>query len=179
MGCLLCSIYGLANAHLRDRRPNRLPLRERVLLGTLFTLNYLPTNYALLYISYPLQVVAKNTRYLLVIIVGIFFSRVKKSRSLKLPPSKLLIGILISVGAALFMLYETVFYTPFRRRKLNICSWTRLKGGLAIYSSLLQSLQMLFSVMLKLIAKPTSLPAQTSSSLPLISMGLFSYCCLL
>lgn len=110
MGCLLCSIYGLIYAEKAEKQPNLIPIRERMRLGLLFTLNYLPTNYALLYISYPLQVVAKNTRYILVIIVGVFFSRVEKSRELKLPISKLFIGIFISLGAGLFMYYESVLF---------------------------------------------------------------------
>ena len=76
MGCLFCTLYGTIYAHFKDKTPNNITLKERVQLGALFTLNYLPTNYALLFISYPLQVVAKNTRYILVVIVGVFFSRV-------------------------------------------------------------------------------------------------------
>lgn len=108
MGCMLCTIYGLIYAEKFDNKPNMIPLKERMRLGLLFTLNYLPTNYALLYISYPLQVVAKNTRYILVVMVGVFFSRVEKSRELKLPMSKLFIGVFISLGAGLFMYYESV-----------------------------------------------------------------------
>ena len=63
-------------AKYKDNKPNLIPFKERFRLGALFTLNYLPTNYALLFISYPLQVIAKNTRYILVVIVGVFFSRV-------------------------------------------------------------------------------------------------------
>lgn len=105
---MLCSIYGLIYAEKVDKQPNMILIKERMRLGLLFTLNYLPTNYALLYISYPLQVVAKNTRYILVVIVGVFFSRVEKSRELKLPISKLFIGIFIFLGAGLFMYYESV-----------------------------------------------------------------------
>lgn len=105
---MLCSVYGLIYAEKVEKQPNLIPIKERMRLGLLFTLNYLPTNYALLYISYPLQVVAKNTRYILVVIVGVFFSRVEKSRELKLPISKLFIGIFISLGAGLFMYYESV-----------------------------------------------------------------------
>lgn len=83
-------------------------------LGLLFTLNYLPTNYALLYISYPLQVITKNTRYLLVVIVGVFFSRVPNNRALKLPLSKIYIAILITFGAGLFMYFESVNKCLFR-----------------------------------------------------------------
>ena len=96
-------------ASLVDRTPNRIVLKERLRLGTLFTLNYLPTNYALLYISYPLQVVSKNTRYILVVIVGAFFSRVRKNKELRLPKSKILIAIVISLGAGLFMYFDSVF----------------------------------------------------------------------
>jgi hypothetical protein len=70
----------MAYAHFKDTTVNKIPFKERFRLGALFTLNYLPTTYALLFISYPLQVVAKNTRYILVVIVGVFFSRVKKSK---------------------------------------------------------------------------------------------------
>lgn len=111
MGCLFCSIYGMVYASFVDKTPNRITVEERVRLGALFTLNYLPTNYALLYISYPMQVVTKNTRYLLVVIVGVFFSRVKKSKELKLPKSKLIIALVITVGALLFMLYDTVTHS--------------------------------------------------------------------
>ena len=67
-------------AAYKDQIPNNIPFKERFRLGVLFTLNYLPTTYALLFISYPLQVIAKNTRYILVVVVGAFFSRVQKSK---------------------------------------------------------------------------------------------------
>ena len=104
----------MAYAKYKDNKPNLIPFRERLTLGALFTLNYLPTNYALLFISYPLQVIAKNTRYILVVIVGVFFSRVKKSKSLKLPKSKMIIAIIISLGAGLFMYYDMVLLFIFR-----------------------------------------------------------------
>jgi hypothetical protein len=80
VGCLFCSIYGLLYANFRDHQPNLIPHKSRLILGLLFTLNYLPTNYSLLFVSYPLQVVVKNSRYILVVIVGVFFSSVKKSK---------------------------------------------------------------------------------------------------
>lgn len=80
LGCLFCSLYGMTFAAYKDQIPNNIPFKERFRLGVLFTLNYLPTTYALLFISYPLQVIAKNTRYILVVVVGAFFSRVQKSK---------------------------------------------------------------------------------------------------
>jgi hypothetical protein len=74
----------------------------------LFTLNYLPANYALLFIPYHIQVIAKNTRYIFVIIVGVFFSRVRKGEVLKLGVSKLFIGMLITSGAVIFTLFRAV-----------------------------------------------------------------------
>lgn len=128
MGCLFCSLYGITYAHFVDKTPNRITVEERFRLGALFTLNYLPTNYALLYISYPLQVVAKNTRYLLVVIVGVFFSRVKKNRQLKLPKSKLIIAVIISIGAGLFMLFDTVIINL--GRKIKLINHLKIKNGL-------------------------------------------------
>jgi len=131
VGCLFCSIYGLLYAQFRENKPNLIPLKERVLLGLLFTLNYLPTNYALLFVSYPLQVVVKNSRYILVLIVGVFFSRVQKSRELQLPRSKLFIGILITFGAGLFMYYETVQLAPFRTNNRSISTSISPNSGSA------------------------------------------------
>lgn len=122
MGCLFCSLYGLIYAAIWDKKPNQITFTERFRLGLLFTLNYLPTNYALLYISYPLQVITKNTRYLLVVIVGVYFSRVQKSKELKLPKSKVLIATVISLGAGLFMYFDSVsicLYRINRRRKIT------------------------------------------------------------
>jgi hypothetical protein len=73
----MCGIFGLLKTKFFER-PNQISLREQATLGMLFTLNYLPANYALLFIPYHIQVIAKNTRYIFVIIVGVFFSRVRK-----------------------------------------------------------------------------------------------------
>jgi hypothetical protein len=110
-------------ASLADQTPNSITFQERFRLGLLFTLNYLPTNYALLYISYPLQVIAKNTRYFFVVIVGVYYSRVQKSRTLKLPRSKVVIAVIISVGAGLFMYFDSVRAALFRtNRRLRTIS---------------------------------------------------------
>jgi hypothetical protein len=79
---------------------------EQAKLGLLFTLNYLPTIHALLYVSYPVQLVAKNARYLFVVVVGVFFSRVKASRELALPARKVYIALLVTAGTLLFMYFE-------------------------------------------------------------------------
>ena len=102
-----------------------------MLLGLLFTLNYLPTNYSLLFVSYPLQVVVKNSRYILVVIVGVFFSRVTKSKELKLPRSKLFIGMLITFGAGLFTYYETVAVALCRANKRSTSTSTPTSSGSA------------------------------------------------
>lgn len=78
---------------------------EQARLGLLFTLNYLPTIHALLYVSYPVQLVAKNARYLFVVVVGVFFSRVKASRDLALPARKVFTALLVTAGTLLFMYF--------------------------------------------------------------------------
>lgn len=132
LGCLFCSIYGVIYAHYFDSTPNLITFPERFRLGLLFTLNYLPTNYALLYISYPLQVIAKNTRYFLVVIVGVYFSRVKKSRELKLPKSKVLISIIISIGAGMFMYFDSVTFCLVRKNHPSKITFTLKLSGLAL-----------------------------------------------
>jgi hypothetical protein len=62
----------------------------------------LATNVALLYISYPTQVIARNSRYLFVVLIGTFFSRVPHKDDLKLPRHKLYVALLITAGVILF-----------------------------------------------------------------------------
>jgi hypothetical protein len=60
------------------------------------------TNFALLFISYPTQVIARNSRYLFVVAVGSLVSRVPKKNGLKLPVNKLYVAIWITLGVLLF-----------------------------------------------------------------------------
>lgn len=101
-------------------------------LGVLFTLNYLPANYALLYMPYHIQVIAKNTRYIFVIVIGVFFSRVKKGEDIKLGVSKVFIGVLITTGALIFTLFRAVYLCLFRIRR-NISNRLTKTNGLAMY----------------------------------------------
>jgi UDP-galactose transporter B1 len=71
-------------------------------MGVLFAINMLATNVALLYISYPTQVIARNSRYLFVILVGSFLSRVPLKDDLKLPKHKIYVALLITLGVILF-----------------------------------------------------------------------------
>ena len=72
-------------------------------MGGLFTTNMISTNYALLYISYPVQVIGRNIRFLFVVLVGAFFSRIKKIDShLKIGKHKIFIATVITVGVLLF-----------------------------------------------------------------------------
>lgn len=100
-------------------------------LGALFTLNYLPANYALLYMPYHIQVIAKNTRYIFVIVIGVFFSRVKKGEDIKLGVSKVFIGMLITAGALIFTLFRAVYLYLFRIPK-NIKNRHIKTNGLAM-----------------------------------------------
>lgn len=110
MACLFCAIYGEIKSRFVDKKPSPISYREQATLGLLFTLNYLPANYALLYMPYHIQVIAKNCRYIFVIIVGVFFSRVKKGNNLRLPMSKVFIGMLITTGALIFTLFKAVIF---------------------------------------------------------------------
>ena len=74
-----------------------------MIMGGLFAVNMITTNSALLYISYPVQVIGRNIRFLFVVLVGAFFSRVKKDhKHLKLGKHKIFIAIIITIGVLLF-----------------------------------------------------------------------------
>lgn len=70
-------------------------------MGTLYTINILAASYALLYISYPVRVVSDKCGYLTAVIVGVYFSRIKKGE-VKLQAKKVFIAIIITAGAVLF-----------------------------------------------------------------------------
>jgi hypothetical protein len=103
LGCLLCSIAGYIISIAKGEASNPIILKERWIMGGLYATNMLTTNYALLYIPYPVQVIGRNIRFLCVVIIGAFFSRVKKTHShLRIGKHKILIAMLITVGVLLF-----------------------------------------------------------------------------
>ena len=78
-------------------------------MGGLFALNMTTTNYSLLYISYPVQVIGRNIRFLFVVLIGAFFSRIKKLDShLKLGKHKIIIASIITLGVLLFNLSKVM-----------------------------------------------------------------------
>lgn len=85
-----------------------------MILGILFVLNMLSANYALLFIPYLEQAIGRNCRYLMVVIIGAFFSRVKKGSNLKLPPKKILVAAVITTGVLSFTIL--VLYLLFRAK---------------------------------------------------------------
>ena len=103
LGALFCTIFGIARSIVTKERTNSIPLKEEGILGLLYTLNILPNNIALLYLPYPVQVIGRQARLLAVVLVGIFFSRVKKAGTgIKLSVGKLATGLIITVGVLLF-----------------------------------------------------------------------------
>ena len=68
----------------------------------MYTANILAANTALLYITFLQKVVGGNLRYLLVVLIGAFFSRVKKGNPLKIGPKKVFVALIITVGVLMF-----------------------------------------------------------------------------
>lgn len=64
------------------------------------------TQFSLLYVSYLTHVVACNTRYLFVVIIGAYYSRLSKKSELKLPTYKIIIASVLTVGVLLFNLLK-------------------------------------------------------------------------
>ena len=79
-----------------------------MILGFLSTINMLCANYALLYITYLEQALGRNCRYLMVVLIGAYFSRVKKGSSLKLPAKKVAVAAVITTGVLLFTILGVI-----------------------------------------------------------------------
>ena len=85
-------------------------------------------NYALLYIDYLEQALGRNSRYLMVVIVGAFFSRVKKGSTLKLPPQKILVAAVITAGVLIFTFYG-VHIVIFSLKSTDLLTITNPRAG--------------------------------------------------
>lgn len=110
LGGLLCAVAGYIISLIKKEPPNPISQKERIIMGSLFTINMVTSSYALLYIAYPIQVVGRNIRFLFVVIVGAYFSRIKQLNShLKLGKHKIFIASLITVGVLLFNFAKEVF----------------------------------------------------------------------
>lgn len=107
---LFCALFGYVKGTVSNEITNPIPMKEQMLLGLLFTVNMLCANEALLYITYLEQTLGRNSRYLMVVIVGAFFSRVKKGSDLKLPPKKIVVAAVITIGVILFTLLGVAIY---------------------------------------------------------------------
>lgn len=106
--CLFCAIFGYFKGKVIHEAPNPISLKEQLILAFLFTANMLAANYSLLYISFLNKVIGGNMRYMMVVVIGVFFSRVKKGSTLKLSPKKVLVAMLITIGVITFTLASFV-----------------------------------------------------------------------
>jgi len=112
LACLICSVYGFVKSIYLKEKQSPIPISEQLILGILYTANALTTNYALLYITYPTQSLGRNLRYLSVIIVGAFFSKIPKSEStaknVAIGKHKIVVGFLITIGVIAFNVMKFV-----------------------------------------------------------------------
>lgn len=83
----------------------------------LYTLNILAANAALVYVSFLTQTIGRNCRYLLVVIVGAFFSRVTAKASIKLKPKKVIVALVITAAVMLFTLMKDVHVPKMQSNK--------------------------------------------------------------
>lgn len=101
---LWCAILGQVRAWTSKEVSSPVPYKESLLLGILFAVNMLTSNLAQLYISYPTQAIASNIRYLIIVVVGIYFSRVPLAD--KIPKNKLYVALFITLGVLLFTILK-------------------------------------------------------------------------
>ena len=63
-------------------------------------------NFSLLYVSFPTYSIGSNCKYLFVVLIGAFISRVPHHDNLKLPRHKLYVALLLTLGVILFNLVK-------------------------------------------------------------------------
>ena len=63
-------------------------------------------NFSLLYVSYPTHSLGKNAKYLFVVLIGAFLSRVPSKDNLKLPKHKMVVAFIITTGVIIFNLMK-------------------------------------------------------------------------
>ena len=82
-----------------------LPVKQSLLCGAIININVVSYNLAVVEASFPAIVMAKSCSLMSVIIVGVFFSRVKDSK-LKLTYKNLLIGSVATIGIIVFNFFK-------------------------------------------------------------------------
>ncbi len=82
-------------------------------------------NYAIKWTSYPIVITAKSCNILSVILVGTLCSRVT-DKKLKLSPSKIITGIVVSIGILLFKFYDPETKPSEEDRKFEIMGFVVL-----------------------------------------------------
>lgn len=88
------------------------------------------SSYALLYIAYPIQVIGRNIRFLFVVVVGAYFSRIKKLNSnLKLGKHKIYIASIITIGVLLFNFAKEVLNSVCSLKKTKLISMIHSING--------------------------------------------------
>lgn len=115
---LLCAIFGILKGKADKEPPSPISRKEQIILAFFYAANILATNYALLYISYLDQALGRNCRYLTVVIVGAYFSRVKKGSNLKISPKKILVAAVITLGVIMFTLCGVII-SLFRSKRIK------------------------------------------------------------
>lgn len=104
---MICGIFGVFKGKITKERRSPIPPSLAFLLGFLYTVHILAANFALLFIAYPIQVIGMNCRYIMVVIVGVYFSRVMGTKH-KLKAKKIFIALLATIGAISFTFFKEV-----------------------------------------------------------------------
>ena len=77
-------------------------------MGVLYFINVGTLNYCLFYIPYPMKVVGDKLGYLSAVVIGVFFSRIKKTSKFKLGREKMVIAVMITFGTLIFSYFYKV-----------------------------------------------------------------------
>lgn len=108
MESLICGLIGLGRHWVAGEAANPVPFSQQLVLGSLYTIHILAANYALLYISFPSQVLGMYTRYLAAVLVGVYLSRLSSNSPNKLKKKKIVVAVLATIGAVGFSYFKGI-----------------------------------------------------------------------
>jgi solute carrier family 35 (UDP-galactose transporter), member B1 len=108
---LVCAVIGwsirLFMRKYQGVEPVAIPVKNAALCSLVININMWTYNKAIQAASFPAVVMVKSCSMLSVIIVALFCSRVKE-KELKLPLSKLWVGVIVSLGIFLFNFFKDI-----------------------------------------------------------------------
>lgn len=82
-----------------------MPSKNLIICGFIIFFSSVTNTEAIYMVSFPLTIMVKSCNIMSVILVGVLCSRVTNQKN-KLPPKKILVAIVVTIGIILFRFYD-------------------------------------------------------------------------